>query len=246
MTTPDFHVIIPARFDSSRLPGKLLMQLKGLSVLERVYRQALLARPKSITIATDHPDIFSKASGWGATVCMTSTTHQTGSDRIAEVVERIGFGADEIIVNVQGDEPFISPLLIQQVAHALSLSHASMATLCWPLKTLAEYHNSHVVKVVRNCHHDALYFSRSPMPAFRDGEVELSLVYRHIGLYAYSADFLTQYVKWPVCPLESFEALEQLRILWHGYSIRVEEACVEPGQDINTLEDFKRAESLFV
>lgn len=238
----DFHVIIPARYHSTRFPGKLLMDLRGQSVLERVYRQALSASPKSVIIATDHEDIYTQAIQWGADVVMTSPTHQTGTDRIAEVIKTVGFLPEDIIVNVQGDEPLISPQLIQQVADSDALNHASMATLCWPLASLEEYHNPHVVKVVKNCHDHALYFSRSAIPVFRDAEVDLKHVFRHIGLYAYRAAFLLDYVQWPVCALETFEALEQLRVLWMGHKIHVAEACIEPRQDINTAEDLQRAQ----
>ena len=238
---PVFHVVIPARYQSTRLPGKLLMDLGGQTVLQRVYHQALLAKPTSVTIATDHLGIFEQATRWGAHVMMTDPGHQSGTHRIAEVVQNEGFSADEIIVNVQGDEPFISPRLINQVAVALTKSTAPMATLCWPLSSLSEYTNPSVVKVVRNCHHNALYFSRSPIPAYRELPVDPEQVFRHIGLYAYRASFLLDSAHWPVCALECVEALEQLRVLWMGHTIRVEEACVAPGQDINTAEDLERA-----
>jgi 3-deoxy-manno-octulosonate cytidylyltransferase (CMP-KDO synthetase) len=238
---PVFHVVIPARFQSTRLPGKLLMDLCGQTILERVYRQALKASPESVTVATDHPEIRDQALSWGARVVMTDTTHQSGTDRIAEVVDLMGLAPDAIVVNVQGDEPLISPLLIQQVAETLAGIDAPMATLCWPLKHPAEYTNSNVVKVIRNVHQQALYFSRSPIPVFRDGAVDLSQVFRHIGLYAYRASFLLDLVQRPVCALEAAESLEQLRVLWAGYAIHVATACEEPRQDINTLDDLEHA-----
>lgn len=233
----DFHVIIPARYQSSRLPGKLLMDLHGQTVLERVYRQALQARPKSITIATDSDAIFAEATAFGAQVIMTETTHQSGTDRIAEAVKKGAFSPDDIIVNVQGDEPLIAPALITQVAESLSQSNTPMATLCWPIEDVALYLNPNVVKVVRDCHHNALYFSRSSIPADRDNALSGQHAFRHIGLYAYRAGFLLEVVDWPVCELEAIEALEQLRVLWAGYKIRVDEACVRPLQDINTADD---------
>lgn len=240
-----FHVIIPARYHSSRLPGKLLMDLSGMTVIERVYRQALLAKPQSVLIATDHLSIFEQATAFGATVMMTSSTHQTGTDRLAEVVETRGFLPEDIIVNVQGDEPYIPPALITQVAQSLAASDAPVATLCWPIDNHEQGLNPHVVKVVRDCNQHALYFSRSLIPANRDNMGCMKHVFRHIGLYAYRAAFLLDYVQWPVCELETLEALEQLRVLWAGYKIKVEEACVEPMQDINTAEDltFARARS---
>ena len=236
-----FHVVIPARYQSTRLPGKLLMELNGQTILERVYRQVLQAKPASITIATDHVAIFEQATRWGAAVMMTDASHENGTQRIAEVVLRKKFAADAIIVNVQGDEPFMSPQLIHQVAMALTCTQDSMATLCWPIHSMEEYSNPNTVKVVRNRHQQALYFSRSPIPAYRDSPVVPAHVFRHIGLYAYRAGFLLESVQWPVCALASVEALEQLCILWMGHTIRVEEACVAPGQDINTAEDILRA-----
>lgn len=233
----DFHVIIPARYQSSRLPGKLLMDLQGQTVIERVYRQALLANPKSITIATDSEAIFDVVTRFGAQAVMTASTHQTGTDRIAEVVEKRGFLPDDIIVNVQGDEPLIAPALITQVAKSLANGEVPMATLCWPVEDDALCANPNVVKVVRDCHNNALYFSRSPIPANRDKPLSCQNVFRHIGLYAYRAAFLQEMVNWPVCELESIEALEQLRVLWAGFKIKVEEACVRPLQDINTMDD---------
>lgn len=236
-----FHVIIPARYQSTRLPGKLLMDLQGMSVLERVYRQALLAAPQSITIATDHRHIKQCAEAFGAQVVMTDPAHPSGTDRIAEVVAQGRFDPKAIIVNVQGDEPLISPLLIQQVAASLSRTTAGMATLCWPIEDVAQWHNPHVVKVVRDENQHALYFSRSPIPANRDAPASVSRVFRHIGLYAYRADFLLTMSQWPACELEQLEALEQLRVLWKGHAIKIETACVAPLQDINTAEDLMAA-----
>ncbi len=237
----DFHVIIPARYQSSRLPGKLLMTLNGQTVIERSYRQALLSNAKSVTIATDSTLIFDVATSFGANVMMTAVTHPTGTDRIAEVVAKSNYLPQDIIVNVQGDEPLIAPALITQVAKSLANAEAQIATLCWPVDNYLMCTNPNVVKVVRDCHHNALYFSRSAIPANRDAPLSLQHVYRHIGLYAYRAAFLLDIVSWPVCELEMIESLEQLRVLWAGYKIRVDEACVQPLQDINTVEDLERA-----
>lgn len=236
-----FHVIIPARMQSSRLPGKLLMDLDGLTVIERVYRASQQATPESIIIATDDPLIFDAAVGFGGKAVMTATTHQSGTDRIAEVVGSGRFSAGDIIVNVQGDEPLIDPLLIKQVANCLAHTDAPMATLCWPIDDAAHLDNPNVVKVVRDRADHALYFSRSRIPANRDEPHNYRQVFRHIGLYAYRADFLLELVRTPVCELESMEALEQLRVLWAGYKIKVVEACVPPLQDINTAEDLQAA-----
>lgn len=236
----NFHVIIPARYQSSRLPGKLLMDLEGMSVIERVYRQALQANPRSITIATDSQAIFDVAQTFGAPVVMTSITHQSGTDRVAEVVETLAFSPEDIIVNVQGDEPLIAPALITQVAAILSNTQAPMATLCWPIDNYAQCDNPNVVKVVRDKHHHALYFSRNRIPANRDEPLNYEHVFRHIGLYAYRARFLLEMVRMPVCALEGLEALEQLRVLWAGYKIKVDDACVLPLQDVNTADDLHR------
>lgn len=241
----NFHIIIPARLQSSRFPGKLLKEVHGKSVLERTYQQAQLANPKSITIATDDESIASHAKEFGATIVMTSDKHQSGTDRIAEVIAKGGVAKNEIIVNVQGDEPFISPLLIQQVANSLDTTTAPMATLCWPIESLEQFQNPNVVKVVSDANQHALYFSRSPIPTHRDDKDCYSNSFRHIGLYAYRASFLLEFVQLPVCKLEQLEALEQLRVLWAGFDIKVERACVEPLQDINTPEDLELALDLY-
>jgi 3-deoxy-manno-octulosonate cytidylyltransferase (CMP-KDO synthetase) len=236
-----FHIIIPARLGSTRFPGKLLQQLAGQTIIECTYRQALLAKATTVTVATDSRSILEVVQGFGGHAVMTQTTHPSGSDRLAEAVRILGLQADDIVVNVQGDEPLIDPQLIHQVAHTLSTTSAPMATLCYPLQTLAQLHNPDVVKVVRDQQQHALYFSRSAIPYHRDAVTSLAHVYRHIGLYAYRAAFLLDYVQMPVCALETIEALEQLRILWAGYRIKVAEACVPPLQDINTPEDLARA-----
>ena len=238
----EFHIIIPARYHSTRLPGKLLMDLNGQTVLERVYRQAMLTQAKSITIATDHRAIFDLAQTLGAPVVMTKETHPTGTDRIAEVVSSSAFAPNDVIVNVQGDEPLIEPTLITQVAQSLQNEHeAHIATLCWPIEELSMLTNPNVVKVVRDSRNYALYFSRSTIPANRDEPSSLQNVFRHIGLYAYRAAFLLEIVSWPVCDLERIESLEQLRVLWAGHKIKVEVACQLPRQDINTADDLARA-----
>ena len=215
-----------------------------MSVLERVYKQVLLAKPKTITIATDSELIAEHARHFASSVVMTLSSHETGTDRIAEVITKGHFQAEDIIVNVQGDEPFIAPELINQVAISLSQTQAPITTLCWPITSLAILNNPNVVKVVRSQDNHALYFSRSPIPAHRDNSQSFTNAYRHIGLYAYRAGFLLDYVSWPVCELEKVEALEQLRVLWSGIAIKVDEACVEPLQDINTKEDLIRAREL--
>jgi 3-deoxy-manno-octulosonate cytidylyltransferase (CMP-KDO synthetase) len=240
----NFHVVIPARYQSTRFPGKLLEELNGMSVLERVYNQVCLAQPTTITIATDSELIAEHVKTFASDVVMTLPSHETGTDRIAEVITKGQFDAHDIIVNVQGDEPFIAPELILQVAKSLTQTNAPMATLCWPINNIELLHNPNVVKVVRTRDNHALYFSRSAIPAHRDNPQSFTQAYRHIGLYAYRAGFLLDYVSWPVCELEKEEALEQLRVLWSGAAIKVEEACVEPLQDINTKEDLVHAREL--
>lgn len=243
----DFHVIIPARYQSTRLPGKLLLPIGNQSVIERVYRQAELAEPCSITIATDSELIAEHALKFGAEIMMTSTRHETGSDRLAEVVVRKKFAPDTIIVNVQGDEPFISPALIKQVAELLAEAKddTGVASLCWPIESQLQLSNPNVVKVVLDKHYNALYFSRSCIPAHRDDPSDIRHSFRHIGLYAYLAGFLVDYVHWPVCAIEQAEALEMLRILWEGHKIKMAIACTQPCQDINTAEDLAKARELY-
>lgn len=241
----NFHVIIPARYQSSRLPGKLMKEIAGKTVIERVYEQVLKSKPKSLLIATDNDIIANHAKSFGAEVVMTSSEHQTGTDRIAEVIKKNNFLPDDIIVNVQGDEPFIAPTLITQLANILHASDAPVATLCWPIESLEQFNNPNVVKVVRDRHNHALYFSRSAIPAHRDDATSISHAFRHIGIYGYRANFVLDYVNWPVCALETCEALEQLRIMHAGYKIRVDVACAIPQQDINTQEDLLIANQLF-
>lgn len=243
MSEPLFHVLIPARLQSTRLPGKLLLDLQGKTVLQRVYEQAQKAAPVSITIATDSDEIMQHASAYAALV-KTSASHQSGTDRIAEAILSMSLAPDAIIVNVQGDEPLIDPRLISQVAALLSNTDANMATLCWPITNPDDFHNPNVVKVVRNALDEALYFSRAPIPFKRDEGGESFVAYRHIGLYAYRAKFLLEFVAAKSCELERIEALEQLRVLWMGHKIVVATACVAAGQDINTQEDLQAARAL--
>jgi 3-deoxy-manno-octulosonate cytidylyltransferase (CMP-KDO synthetase) len=241
---PDFHIVIPARYQSTRLPGKLLMDIGGKTVLERVYLQALKANPQSIVIATDSEKIIDLAQNWQANVILTAPHHMSGTDRIAEVISKGSYAADDIIVNVQGDEPFMEPALIKQVAQILQQSEAPMATLCWPIESLEDFHNPNVVKVVRNRFNQALYFSREPIPCYRDQRGSMVSAFKHLGIFAYQAAFLLEFVNWPTAELERIECLEQLRVLYAGHKIQVEEACLPPSQDINTEEDLQAARLL--
>lgn len=241
MSSCDFHIVIPARYQSSRLPGKLLMPLGNKTVIQRVYEQACLANPASVIIATDHEDIAQHVESFGAPYRMTSVEHPSGTDRIAEVIRKNNYHPEDIIVGVQGDEPFIAPELIQQVAINLQNNDASMSTLCWPIMSLEELHNSNIVKVVRDRHQFALYFSRSAIPMHRDNGSILTHCYRHIGLYAYRAAFLSDFVTWPAGQYEQCESLEQLRVLEAGFKIHVGDALAAPKQEINTHEDWQKA-----
>jgi 3-deoxy-manno-octulosonate cytidylyltransferase (CMP-KDO synthetase) len=251
---PDFRVAIPARHASIRLPGKPLRLLAGSPLIEHVYRHALASGASEVIIATDDERIRSVAEGFGAAVCLTSAAHASGTDRLAELVERQGWADDDIVVNLQGDEPLITPLLIRQVASGLA-DHpaAALATLHTRIETLHELFDPHVVKVLTDHQGYALYFSRAPIPfhraAFCDNGEPTQLpddtVYlRHIGLYAYRVATLRRYPHLPPCAAEKAESLEQLRALWNGLRIFAEEAAEIPPAGVDTEEDLARVESL--
>lgn len=247
-----FVVVIPARYASSRLPAKPLAEIAGKPMIAHVYARALESGAARVIVATDDERVATAAAAHGAEVCMTSSDHRSGTERIAEVIERCGLADDEIVVNVQGDEPLISPLNIAQVAAVLAASSAPMATLATPLQGGEELANTNVVKVVCNAAGEALYFSRAPVPYWRDGfaqgiPLQLQQPFadsnawqRHIGIYAYRAAFVGRYLRWPVTPLEQIEALEQLRVLYQGERIAVAEAVVAPVAGVDTAEDLAR------
>lgn len=246
-----FHVVIPARYASSRLPAKPLLDIGGKPMIRHVWERAQESGAETVVIATDDPRIVDCAQGFGAEVALTSPDHRSGSDRIAEVVRQRGWTDESIVVNVQGDEPFLPPALIRQVAEAMA-SHprAGVATLCAPIQERATLFDPNVVKVVRDREGFAHYFSRAPIPWHRDGfagglSTEGPLPegswLRHIGLYAYRAGYLQQYVAWPPAPTELAESLEQLRVLWNGGAIHVGIACEPPGHGVDTPEDLERA-----
>jgi 3-deoxy-manno-octulosonate cytidylyltransferase (CMP-KDO synthetase) len=240
-----FHVIIPARYASTRLPGKLLLDIAGKPMLQHVYDRCLESGAQTVTIATEDANIAAVAEGFGAPVCMTPTDIQTGTDRIAAVLRLRNYAADAIIVNVQGDEPLIPPALIKQVAMDLAThAAAEMATLYTPIETIAELFNPNHVKVVLDTAGYALYFSRAPIPwdraQFNDVDtatLHTQSYYRHVGLYAYRVQFIQKFVSLPPTPIEQLEALEQLRALWHGARIFVGKASQTPPIDVNTIED---------
>ena len=237
----DFSVIIPARYDSARLPGKLLKNIHGKTLIERTYSNAILSASKRVIIATDDQKISDIAKTFGAEVCLTSDSHTSGTSRIAEAMELLGFADDEIIVNVQGDEPMLSPKVIDQVAKNLNESNMDMATLCEQIESEDLYYDPNCVKVVYNMRGKAMYFSRSPIPAFRNPqELDLGLCYRHIGIYAYRAGFLSQYARLSSSRLEVAEKLEQLTILNEGFDIHVAPACGPTGIGVDTKYDLDK------
>ncbi|MFD2366107.1 3-deoxy-manno-octulosonate cytidylyltransferase [Pseudoduganella sp. GCM10020061] len=241
-----FTVIIPARLASTRLPNKPLADLGGKPMVVRVAERAQLSGATRIVVATDHPDIEAACCAHGVEVCMTRADHPSGTDRIAEVAQQLGLGADEVIVNLQGDEPLIDPALLAAAA-ALVQPGVPMATCAHPIADPAEVFNPNVVKVVLDKQGRALYFSRATIPWHRDAFAKSTSTLppgyaplRHIGLYAYSAAFLQQYPTLEPAPLEQVEALEQLRVLWHGYPIAVHITPDAPGAGVDTPEDLER------
>lgn len=249
-----FSVVIPARFASSRFPGKPLADLAGKPMLQHVYERACESEAVRVIIATDDDRIAQVAQNFGAEVCMTSAEHPSGTDRLQEVVHKLGFYADDIVVNVQGDEPLIPPRIINQVAHNLmALPMAGIATLSEPIETVDALLNPNVVKVVTDHQGMALYFSRAPIPWPRDSfmsEAGRCIMpegfpwQRHIGLYAYRVKLLNDFVRWPPAALEQTECLEQLRALWNGVGIHVDAADETPPAGVDTPEDLERIRQL--
>jgi len=243
--TPRFRIVIPARYASHRLPGKPLLPIGDKTMLEHVYSCARKTDARQIVVATDDQRIADVASGFADEVCMTSPDHPTGTDRIAEVVTRYGWNDDEIVVNLQGDEPLMPAALVNQVARNLYANpRASISTLCTPMTENSDISDTSKVKVVFDHENLALYFSRSTIPFHRPGEMEptKNTVFRHIGLYAYRVGFLKAFMEMEACEIEQLEKLEQLRALWHGYKIHVDQAVELPGQDVNTGGDLEMVE----
>lgn len=240
-----FVVVIPARYASSRLPGKPLADIGGKSMVERVYQQALQSGASRIVVATDDERVAAVVDAFGGEVCMTRPEHNSGTERLAEVISKLALPAETVVVNVQGDEPFIPPLIIRQVADNLAAQQkARMATLAVPLSDSSEISNPNIVKVVSDKDGYALYFSRSVIPFDRDGKFQQQLgqhYRRHIGIYAYRAGFIQQYVSWPASTLEQIESLEQLRVLWHGEAIHVDTALQTPPVGVDTPDDLEHA-----
>ena len=248
-----FVVVIPARYASTRLPGKPLADIHGKPMVQHVVEKALQSGADRVIVATDDERVqqalapFAAAAGFE--VCMTSPDHQSGTERLAEVCRHYGFAADTIIVNVQGDEPLIPPVIIRQVADNLAAATAPMATLSVPIKDAEEAFNPNAVKVVTDREGYALYFSRASIPWDRDrfaqSREQIGDHYqRHIGIYAYRAGFIQRYVDWAPSVLEQVEALEQLRVLWYGEKIHVAQALQAPPVGVDTQADLDKVRAL--
>lgn len=246
-----FRVVIPARYASTRLPRKPLLEIAGKPMVVHVVERAMASGACEVLVATDHQEIADAVGDHGYAVVMTRADHVSGTDRIAEVAAQRGWPDHEIIVNVQGDEPLIDPRLIHDVAQNLA-EHpaASISTACHPIHDRTSIFNPNIVKVIGDCQGYALYFSRAPIPyareAFaseRDLPVEVS-AYRHIGIYGYRAGFLSTYSRLAPARIETLESLEQLRALWHGYRISLLETPHAPAGGVDTLEDIERVRAV--
>jgi 3-deoxy-manno-octulosonate cytidylyltransferase (CMP-KDO synthetase) len=236
-----FKVVIPARYASSRFPAKVLADIKGKPMIRHVYERALASGAAEVIIATDDKRVAEAVEKFGATCRMTSATHVSGSDRIAEVAAQSAWQDTDVVVNVQGDEPLIPPENIAQVAHNLAAHGAEMATLRTPIAEPADVRDPNVVKVIVDRDEFALYFSRAAIPHRRDLlERTEAPYYRHIGLYAYRVGFLRRYTQTPPAPIEVTEKLEQLRALWMGVRIHAAVAQVIPGPGIDTMDELER------
>ena len=257
-TLPDGHfsVLIPARMASSRLPGKPLADIAGLPMVVRVAQRAMLSKAARVVVAADDDRIVAACAAHGVQALLTRQDHVSGSDRLAEACQLLGLGHEAVVVNVQGDEPLIEPALIDQVAQLLiERPEASMSTAAHAITLLADFCNPNVVKVVTDARQMALYFSRAPIPWWRDGQSAASNLgkdlepftqlpspppLRHVGIYAYRAGFLAQFPQLTPAPIEQLESLEQLRALWHGHRIAVYTTGHAPGPGVDTPEDLER------
>ena len=242
-----FKVVIPARYASARLPGKPLLDIAGKPMVIRVAEQAAKSGASEIVIATDFEKILQVAQNYDIKAVITRLDHASGTDRIAEVAQILGWADDEIVVNVQGDEPLIEPSLINEVAQHLANSQdAVMATACHAVHDEASMINPNIVKVVIDVNGNALYFSRAPIPYPRDDAHKANIqAHRHIGIYAYRVGFLKKYAQLSVTDLEKIESLEQLRVLHHGYKIGVTISQNTPASGVDTQADLDYVRSLF-
>lgn len=248
-----FRVVVPARYASTRLPGKPLVDLAGKPMIRRVVERACQSQALSVVVATDDQRVAEAVAGFGSDVEMTDPGHGSGSDRAMEVALRRGWGGEEVVVNVQGDEPLLPPAVIDQVAGALADAEpgCGVATLCEPIHRGAELQDPNVVKVAVAASGRALYFSRAPLPWSRRGfqggvpdRLPANLWRRHIGIYAYRVAALAEFVAWPPSPLEQAEALEQLRLLENGREILVREALAPVPAGVDTPADAERVRAL--
>ncbi len=249
-----FKAVVPARYASTRLPAKPLLDLGGKPMVVRVAERALLAGAEEVWVATDHAEVLAAVERHGFPALMTRADHPTGTDRLAEVVALRGWSDETIVVNVQGDEPLIDPAMVARTARQLAESGADIATLGHPIDKAADFFNANIVKLVCKENGDALYFSRAPIPYARDhfaaahGKESLPdglPAYRHVGMYAYRAGFLRAYAQLRPCPPERCEALEQLRALHYGFRINVMITDHLPMPGVDTPEDAERMRAWF-
>jgi 3-deoxy-manno-octulosonate cytidylyltransferase (CMP-KDO synthetase) len=247
-----FTVLVPARLASTRLPGKPLADIAGLPMIVRVARNAARSAASRVVVAADHLTIVDACHAHGVSALLTRADHATGSDRLAEACALLGLDGTDLVVNVQGDEPLLEPQMIDACAGVLA-QHPDcvMSTAAHAIDAADELDNPNVVKVVLDAAGRALYFSRAPIPWWRDARAQDSAALpdppplRHIGLYAYQAGFLRRFPQLAVSPLEQIEALEQLRVLWHGERIAVHVSASRPGPGVDTPEDLARVRALF-
>ncbi len=250
MSPAPFTVLIPARLASTRLPDKPLADIAGLPMVVRVARRAQRSGAARVVVAADDARIVAACAGHGVEALLTRTDHPSGSDRLAEACERLALADDALVVNVQGDEPLIEPALIDAVAAALERSgDAAMSTAAHPIGNVEDFVNPNVVKAVLDARGYALYFSRAPVPWWRDAPGAAALPVpaplRHIGIYGYRAGFVRQFPRLSPAPIEAIEALEQLRVLWHGHRIAVHTSAAAPGAGVDTPQDLERVRRLF-
>jgi len=247
----NFSVVIPARFASTRLPGKPLQLIAGKTMVRRVYEQAQLSAAQQVLVATDDQRIFDEVLSFGGLAVMTSDQHESGTDRLQEVASKMGWDEQHVVVNVQGDEPLIPAAVINQVAQLIvARQGADVATLCEPIEKLEDVLNPMVVKVVADQQQKALYFSRAPIPWDRDGFAsqgswQQGNYFRHIGIYAYRVSILNAFVKWPMADIEVIEKLEQLRVMANGGCIAVAPTCQAIPGGVDTPADLERIRAYF-
>ena len=249
----DYTVIIPARMASSRLPDKPLADIAGLPMVVRVAQRAAQSTARRVVVAADDVRVVQACQAHGIEALLTRQDHVSGSDRLAEACELLGLPDEALVVNVQGDEPLIPPVLIDEVARVLAeRPEASMGTAAHAIHDLAEFTNPNVVKVVVDARQMALYFSRAPIPWWRDGQhqdgfkaLPSPAPLRHIGIYSYRVGFLRQFPQMPPAPIETLESLEQLRALWHGHRIAVHVTDAAPGPGVDTPSDLERVRGIF-